>query len=85
MIAEEADYGAGVYGLFPANAVGDDVELYADESRGTVLERFHFLRQQANREGPASPVPVAGGFYCAEGDGTARSHGRVCGDERDWA
>ena len=40
-----------VYGLFPANAVGDDVELYTDESRQTVLERFHFLRQQANREG----------------------------------
>ncbi len=41
----------GVYGLFPANAVGDDVELYTDDSRRTVLERFHFLRQQANREG----------------------------------
>jgi 5-methyltetrahydrofolate--homocysteine methyltransferase len=41
----------GVYGLFPANAVGDDVELYADSTRGKVLKRFHFLRQQANREG----------------------------------
>ena len=41
----------GVYGLFPANTVGDDVELYTDQARGTVLERFHFLRQQANREG----------------------------------
>ena len=41
----------GVYGFFPANAVGDDVELYSDEMRGKVIERFHFLRQQANREG----------------------------------
>jgi 5-methyltetrahydrofolate--homocysteine methyltransferase len=41
----------GVYGLFPANAVGDDVELYTGDSRETVLERFHFLRQQVNREG----------------------------------
>jgi 5-methyltetrahydrofolate--homocysteine methyltransferase len=41
----------GVYGLFPANAVGDDVELYSDGTRGTVLERFHFLRQQSNKEG----------------------------------
>jgi 5-methyltetrahydrofolate--homocysteine methyltransferase len=41
----------GVYGLFPANAVGDDVELYADQRREKVIERFHFLRQQANREG----------------------------------
>ena len=41
----------GVYGLFPANAVGDDVELYADEKRDKVIERFHFLRQQSNKEG----------------------------------
>ncbi len=41
----------GVYGFFPANAVGDDVELYTDCKREKVLERFHFLRQQANREG----------------------------------
>jgi 5-methyltetrahydrofolate--homocysteine methyltransferase len=40
-----------VYGLFPANAAGDDVELYADDKREKVIERFHFLRQQANREG----------------------------------
>jgi len=41
----------GVYGFFPANAVGDDVELYADDTRGQMLERFHFLRQQSNKEG----------------------------------
>jgi len=41
----------GVYGLFPANAVGDDVELYTDSAREKVLERFHFLRQQSNKEG----------------------------------
>ena len=41
----------GVYGLFPANAVGDDVELYADNKREKVIARFHFLRQQSNKEG----------------------------------
>jgi len=41
----------GVYGLFPANALGDDVELYTDCTRDKVREKFHFLRQQANREG----------------------------------
>jgi 5-methyltetrahydrofolate--homocysteine methyltransferase len=41
----------GVYGFFPASAVGDDIELYTDGTRTNVLERFHFLRQQANREG----------------------------------
>jgi 5-methyltetrahydrofolate--homocysteine methyltransferase len=37
----------GVYGLFPANAVDDDVELYTDSTRGEVLKRFRFLRQQS--------------------------------------
>ncbi|HWW22761.1 MAG TPA: methionine synthase [Edaphobacter sp.] len=41
----------GVYGFFPANAVGDDIELYTDDTREKVLERFHFLRQQSDREG----------------------------------
>ena len=36
----------GVYGFFPANAAGDDVELYTDDSRAQVLATFHFLRQQ---------------------------------------
>jgi 5-methyltetrahydrofolate--homocysteine methyltransferase len=41
----------GVYGFFPANAVGDDVDLYTDATRTNGLERFHFLRQQSDREG----------------------------------
>jgi 5-methyltetrahydrofolate--homocysteine methyltransferase len=51
IIAENLLQARGVYGLFPASVVGDDVELYTDSTRGTVLEQFHFLRQQANREG----------------------------------
>ena len=39
-----------VYGLFPANAVGDDVELYTDASRSVVLSKFHFLRQQGEKK-----------------------------------
>ena len=51
MVAERLIAARAVYGLFPANAVGDDVELYTDNTRTKVLQRFHFLRQQANREG----------------------------------
>jgi len=40
----------GVYGFFPANCVGDDVQLYGDESRTQVLATFHFLRQQIVKE-----------------------------------
>ena len=32
--------------FLPANAVGDSVEVYADEQRSRVVETFHFLRQQ---------------------------------------
>jgi 5-methyltetrahydrofolate--homocysteine methyltransferase len=39
----------GVYGFFPANSVGDDIELYADDSRSTVLATFHTLRQQTEK------------------------------------
>jgi 5-methyltetrahydrofolate--homocysteine methyltransferase len=41
----------GVYGFFRASAVGDDIDLYADGTREKTLERFHFLRQQSNKEG----------------------------------
>jgi len=51
IIEENLIAARGVYGFFPASAVGDDVELYTDETREKVLERFHFLRQQTNREG----------------------------------
>jgi 5-methyltetrahydrofolate--homocysteine methyltransferase len=40
----------GVYGLFPAHRVGDDVELYTDESRAKTLATFHFLRQQIAKD-----------------------------------
>jgi len=39
----------GVAGLFPANAVGDDIEIYSDESRTEVMARFHSLRQQSKK------------------------------------
>ncbi|MEE6167978.1 MULTISPECIES: methionine synthase [unclassified Mycolicibacterium] len=42
----------GVIGFFPANAVGDDVEVYTDETRSEVLTTLHNLRQQGeHREG----------------------------------
>ena len=42
----------GVIGFFPANAVGDDVEVYTDETRSEVLTTLHNLRQQGeHRDG----------------------------------
>jgi 5-methyltetrahydrofolate--homocysteine methyltransferase len=39
----------GVIGFWPANAVGDDIELYTDESRTQQLTRIHTLRQQSEK------------------------------------
>jgi 5-methyltetrahydrofolate--homocysteine methyltransferase len=42
----------GVVGLFPANSVGDDIEVYLDESRAEPVTVLHQLRQQGqHREG----------------------------------
>ena len=38
-----------VVGMWPANSRGDDVDLFTDESRGSVLQTIHFLRQQKEK------------------------------------
>jgi 5-methyltetrahydrofolate--homocysteine methyltransferase len=60
----------GVYGFFPANAAGDDVELYADGTREKVLDHLHFLRQQANREG-SEPCRSLADFIAPKDTGLA--------------
>jgi len=42
-------YANAVVGLYPANAIGDDVEIYTDESRSVVLTTLHMLRQQGKK------------------------------------
>jgi len=50
MIAENWVEARAVFGLFPANTVGDDdIEIYADESRSATLATWHNLRQQAKK------------------------------------
>ncbi len=41
---------SGVVGFWPANAVGDDIELYTDETRSKRLATLHTLRQQMDRD-----------------------------------
>ncbi|MCB9483311.1 MAG: methionine synthase [Dehalococcoidia bacterium] len=38
-----------VTGLWPANSVGDDIEIYTDDTRSEVLATVHTLRQQTSR------------------------------------
>ncbi|MDH4251907.1 MAG: methionine synthase, partial [Nitrospira sp.] len=53
----------GVYGFFPASSVGDDIELYQDTSRKTVLTTIHHLRQQSEK--PAGQPNLALADYVA--------------------
>ena len=39
----------GVYAFWPANAVGDDVHVYADDTRTEKIATFYFLRQQMQK------------------------------------
>lgn len=38
-----------VMGIWPANSIGDDIELYEDEGRADVLATLHTLRQQGKK------------------------------------
>jgi len=51
IIAENLLTARAVYGFFPAAAIGDDIELYTDESRTKILTELHFLRQQVDHGG----------------------------------
>lgn len=73
----------GVIGLFPANSIGDDIEVYKDESRQEVIATFHFLREQQKKKGKETYYSLAdfvapkssgvkdyiGGFAVTTGEG----------------
>ncbi len=47
IVSEKLLAAKGVIGLFPANSVEDDIEIYTDESRSGVLDTLHTIRQQS--------------------------------------
>ncbi|HNI67261.1 MAG TPA: methionine synthase, partial [Nitrospira sp.] len=53
----------GVYGFFPANSVGDDIELYRDLDRQERVTTFHTLRQQMEK--PSDQFNLALADYVA--------------------
>ncbi|MDV3383501.1 B12-binding domain-containing protein [Klebsiella pneumoniae] len=80
----------GVVGLFPANRVGDDIEIYRDETRTHVLTVSHHLRQQTEKVGFANycladfvapklsgKADYIGAFAVTHGPGRGRAGGRL--------
>jgi len=55
-----------VYGLFPANRVGDDVEVYTNGSRQHLRTKLHFLRQQIEK-GDGTPNWCLADFIAPKG------------------
>ncbi len=49
IVKEKRVRARAVVGLFPANSVGEDTEIYVDESRREVLATLHHLRQQTEQ------------------------------------
>jgi len=58
----------GAIALLPANAVGDDIEMYTDESRNRVALTWHNLRQQ-NERPPGKPNYCLADFVAPKGSG----------------
>jgi 5-methyltetrahydrofolate--homocysteine methyltransferase len=49
IVAENLLVARGVHAFWPANSIGDDVELYTDEKRSEKVATFYFLRQQMQK------------------------------------
>ena len=58
----------GVIGLFPANRVDDDIEIYTDESRTKVAMTYHSLRQQSEKP-PGRPNLALADFITPKDSG----------------
>jgi cobalamin-dependent methionine synthase I/methionine synthase I (cobalamin-dependent) len=69
IIAESRFNPRGIMGFFPANAIGDDVEVYTDESRSTVQTVFHTLRQQVIKKD--TPNYALSDYVAPKGSGRA--------------
>ncbi len=68
MVSENWLTANGVIGFWPANAEGDDIVLYGDDSRATERARLFTLRQQIARSGDSKRAHVALSDFVAPKD-----------------
>lgn len=50
LVEEKWVTASAVVGFWPANSIGDDIEVYTDDTRSTQLTTLHTLRQQIARD-----------------------------------
>ncbi len=95
ILKEKAFKASGVYGFFPANSVGDDIEVYKDTERSEQLTTFHMLRQQmVKKDKPnysladfiapkdSGRMDYVGGFVVTAGHG-ADEYAKLFEDQHD--
>ena len=71
IIAERWFRPRAVIGFWPANAVGDDIELYSDETRKETIAKLHSLRQQMRRDAKGRPNFALADFIAPKESGLA--------------
>jgi 5-methyltetrahydrofolate--homocysteine methyltransferase len=74
IVAERWLTANGAMAFYPANSVGDDIEIYADESRREVLFTWHGLRQQTKKpvvDGKPNPNQCLADFIAPKDTGIA--------------
>ena len=97
MIDEKWLTASAAYGFWPANADGDDIVLYTDDTRATPLATLHTLRQQVSRGSDSANLALAdfvapkglkpdylGGFVVTAGIGEDKIAERFRADKDDY-
>ena len=72
LLSKKRLHGKAAYGFFPAARVGDDIELFTDDTRAKVLTTFHTLRQQMDKPEDQSNYALAD--FIAPGDTGRRDY-----------
>src|SRR5689334_19708448 len=95
IVDQELLHARGVIGFWPANAIGDDVELFTDESRSCRLTILHFLRQQMRKprgqfnhcltDYVASQQDYIGGFAVTAGIGADEVAAKFQSEHEDYS
>jgi 5-methyltetrahydrofolate--homocysteine methyltransferase len=94
IVDQELLQARGVIGFWPANAIGDDVELFTDESRSCRLTTLYFLRQQMRKpqgqfnhclaDYVASQHDYIGGFAVTAGIGADEVAAKFKAEQDDY-
>lgn len=88
----------GVIGFYPANSIGDDIEVYADEDRSEVLTVFKNLRNQVEKDDElpnlclsdfiapkeSGKIDYIGAFACTAGIGVVELVAKFEADHDDY-